>query len=232
MARRSRLAAFGRTAIWRYTGGVPKAVETVVFNGVKFRRFGDAWCFVPSGTDRKRGVGNLHQEIWKAAHGPIPPGHQIHHRDHNPFNNDLANLVCLSREEHTAHHKADPKRPTPAQRAAWTDSAPLRQARAAEWHRSPEGRAWHQEHGRSAWADRTPVSRDCDQCGTPFESITRRPDDRFCSNACKSAWRRANGVDDEQRVCAGCGAPFAANRYSKARCCSRKCAWVLRRRAS
>jgi hypothetical protein len=42
--------------------------------------------------------------IWEQANGPIPAGHDIHHRDHDPLHNALGNLVCLTKAEHRRHH--------------------------------------------------------------------------------------------------------------------------------
>lgn len=197
--------------------------EAVVFNGITFRRWPESsnWAdrsyFTPGGSYRKRGVGRLHQEVWKAAHGPIPAGHDIHHLDENPLNNDLANLAALPGAEHHSRH------------GHGGVVSPQARAAAAEWHGSEAGLAWHVEQGRRSWEGRTGVDRTCAQCGSTFDSVTRRADDRFCSNNCKSAWRRACGVDDEDRACQGCGQTFRVNRYSRTRCCSRKCAWVVRR---
>ncbi|KKN52684.1 hypothetical protein LCGC14_0610170 [marine sediment metagenome] len=46
----------------------------------------------------------LHRAIWKFCYGSIPPGYDIHHRDHNSRNNHPSNLVSISRAEHLKHH--------------------------------------------------------------------------------------------------------------------------------
>lgn len=201
-------------------------VESVLFNGIVFRRYPEAetWAersyFVPDGNARKRGVGRLHQEIWKMANGDIPPGHHVHHSDGNPLNNDLSNLECLSGLDH--HHQHNPPGVTPP----WVDMEAIR-AKASEWHGSPEGRAWHSEHGKATWVDRQPDKRQCEQCGADFEDISYHA--RFCSNKCKSAFRRASGVDEVERTCAKCGQPFRCDRYARTKCCSRSCGHVDRK---
>ena len=47
---------------------------------------------------------SAHRVIWEKAHGPIPAGHIIHHRDGNRFHNDLSNLELLTHQAHSAHH--------------------------------------------------------------------------------------------------------------------------------
>lgn len=46
----------------------------------------------------------LHRRVWQEANGTIPPGYDIHHRDHNKLNNDLGNLQLLTKAEHASLH--------------------------------------------------------------------------------------------------------------------------------
>lgn len=195
-------------------------VDIIEFNGIKFRRYPESenWAdrsyFTPGIADRQRGVKRLHQELWRSIHGPIPDGCDIHHADGNPLNNDPDNLVCLDSNDHQRSHN-HPGNPDK-----------LNEVRhlAAAWHRSEEGRKWHSEHAKWTWKVRKPLTKVCDQCGESFETLARRDSDRFCSNACKSAWRRDSGIDDEQRTCEVCGTEFTVNKYYKKRTCSRSCA--------
>ena len=201
-------------------------VEAITRYGIKFRRYPDAngWSdrsyFKPGIADRQRGIQALHQEVWKRERGPIPPGWQVHHLDGNPGNNDVDNLDCLPRSAHDHHHHDDRSEShrTPDHLAHLESIRVL----AAEWHASEEGRRWHAEHGRRTWDGREPVEAICEQCGGSYTMLAGVVG-RFCSNACKSAWRRASRVDDEDRTCARCGDTFRTNRYSKVRFCSRSC---------
>lgn len=42
--------------------------------------------------------------VWEQANGPIPRGLVLHHRDRDPLNDALDNLVLLTRAEHAAEH--------------------------------------------------------------------------------------------------------------------------------
>lgn len=134
--------------------------------------------------------------------------------------------MCLSGDEHKRHHMGD--------RADWLASdahrAHLERIRplAAAWHSSPEGLQWHRENGRRAWANAETFDAVCEQCDQPYRTRARQRHDKYCSNACKSAARRASGVDDEQRVCEQCGATFTVNKYEATRCCTKSCAARLR----
>ena len=197
-------------------------VETIVFKGVKFRRYpdstrrSDAVYYTPGIADKQRGTRRLHEEIWAEANGPIPKGHHIHHIDGNPLNNDLDNLEAKSRLDHVRHHLAGTC--TERQREHLEEIRPL----AAVWHSSPEGLEWHRQHAYTSIRAIPPVDHVCDQCGATFEAIPKKHN-RFCSNNCKSAWRRASGLDDVQKICETCGNAFTSNKYAKRRACSIKC---------
>ena len=49
----------------------------------------------------------------------------------------------------------------------------------------------------------------------------------FCSNKCKSKWRRLNGVDNEKRICLICGGEYECNKYDKTKTCSNRCGSIL-----
>lgn len=202
-------------------------VETITFQGVRFRRYPDAdgWAersyYSPGIADRQRGIGRLHEEIWKAEHGPIPDGYHVHHIDHDPLNNDLANLACITAAEHKSHHsegREDLRDPE------WLDHLDTIRPKAIEWHRSDEGRAWHREHGARTWHHREVHARTCEHCGEAYETRSAHGHERFCSDRCRAAARRASGVDDVERACECCGSAFMVNRYESKRFCGRSCA--------
>lgn len=42
----------------------------------------------------------LHHDVWEEAHGmPVPKGYELLHRDDNPHNNAVENLVLMSKED-------------------------------------------------------------------------------------------------------------------------------------
>ena len=63
----------------------------------------------------------------------------------------------------------------------------------------------------------------CDQCGKEYMGEKGR----FCSNSCKSKWRRESGIDDEIRKCIVCDEEFSVNKYSDTVTCSRSCGRTL-----
>ena len=81
--------------IRKVNGDMPK-IETVsdtkkTFNGINFYRDGrgNYLCSI-----------TLHRFVWCYANGEIPDGCEIHHRDFNHDNNDIANLELVTKDEH------------------------------------------------------------------------------------------------------------------------------------
>jgi hypothetical protein len=203
-------------------------VESVIYKGIEFRRYPDSQrresrvYFTPGGYGRKQGIKRLHQEIWQDHHGPIPEGHHIHHMDGDPLNNRPDNLECVPQSVHQSNHLKD--------RMAKIDPSVIRSAMdrirllSKPWHQTHEGR---EHHRKLAIHLRTTVKETytCAHCGKVFEALRlqRNPSNRYCSNACNAAHRRANGADNQTRSCAICGREFVVNRYYKTRTCSREC---------
>ena len=162
----------------------------------------------------------LHVEVWTQAHGPIPEGFEIHHRDHNRSNNALSNLELLEGSEHARLHSR-----TPENRRRALEQLPAARELAKEWHGSEAGREWHKEqYKRTADALHAREERTCEECGTVFMGLIGKPErNRFCSNKCKTRWRYKSGVDNEERNCRVCGKQFMINKYWTTMTCSRSC---------
>lgn len=160
----------------------------------------------------------LHRIVWEHFNGAIPEGYDIHHIDHNTANNEIANLAMLAEFEHHSHHGKENATSHPEHIEA------IRQL-ASAWHGSEEGRKWHSEQGKRNAELRGFQTYTCDCCGREYQTkyIYGEGSSHFCSNACKTKARAMSGVDDVERVCALCGKPFTANKYTKRRFCSRSC---------
>ncbi len=169
-----------------------------------------------------RGCNRLHIDVWEYYNGKVPHGYEIHHRDFNPVNNDISNLVCLSIAEHKRLHANS----ITAEHRQWLRDNLNTKARpkAIEWHKSEEGLVWHMHHYESM-KDKWRIEKTfiCKQCNKEYTGIANGHN-TFCSNKCKSKYRRDHGVDNEERVCETCGKLFIVNKYRKTKNCSRKCA--------
>lgn len=184
----------------------PKYIE---YNGLKFCR-DDRTGYYLNSTIRKR----LHRYVWECEVGPIPKGYHVHHIDGDKTNNDLSNLSIMTNTGHQRLHGQELKRKEKSR-----ENIKKATAAAPAWHRSEAGKRWHSEHMQGFKQPRT--KKVCDQCGQHYEGTAGQ---RFCSNACKSAWRRAQGLNSAERVCEICGKRFITpDRYRPSRFCSVEC---------
>jgi hypothetical protein len=93
-----------------------------------------------------------------------------------------------------------------------------------EWHASEEGKAWHRLHAfKNSFGKWESQTFECKVCKKSYES-TKKHNSKFCTNACKSVYRRASGLDDIERECRKCSQKFICNKYAKTLYCSRSCA--------
>lgn len=125
----------------------------------------------------------LHRAVWENHHGPIPPGMEVHHADHDRANNRLENLKLLVDSEHASHHSS---RPSEVQRAARRRN----QEKTAAWHRTEAGKRWHSEHAAASWAKRKPVKKTCANCGEIYETLSPKTS-KFCHPNCRQAALRS-----------------------------------------
>jgi hypothetical protein len=164
----------------------------------------------------------LHRYVYESVYGEIPDGYQVHHTDHDKNNNEPDNLELLTKSEHMQRHGNELSEEERQRRRnnMIANAIPA----AASWHGSDIGRAWHKHHyeitGESLHSR---IKRICKQCGETFDG-TQNTKNAFCSNACKSAWRRQSGIDNQERKCIVCGSQFTVNKYAKTLCCSNSCA--------
>ena len=166
----------------------------------------------------------LHRVVWRVFNGPIPDGFHVHHIDGDASNNAPGNLECISLREHLGERHGEES----AERVV--QYLPKAREAARKWHASKEGIEWHRQHYHEHCADKMHRRelQECEQCGDTFSATHNS---RFCSNKCKSAWRRDTGADHERRECVVCGKSFSANRYKQTKTCSRKCGATASARA-
>jgi len=187
-------------------------------DGYKFKRDLKTGYYLSSnkiGKSRKR----LHVYIWEKYNGTIPKGYQVHHIDKDKDNNNIDNLRLLEKKEHMLLHgrTMSEERKKELRRILNIKARPL----AGEWHKSDEGRAWHSKHAKEQSEKTEPKKYICDYCGNLFETkkAYKAGTNKFCSNKCKSAFRRKSGSDNVIKICEGCGKEFYANKYQKTKYC-------------
>ena len=192
------------------------------FNGIMFKQdcnTGYFYCWMDGASML------MHRYVWEFYNGKIPESYHIHHKDGNKGNNSIDNLECILASKHLSEHVKE----NMANGTIDIKKSLVKAREAAKiWHGSDEGRKWHSEHGKKVWENMPTVTKVCECCGKEYEiNISSAPHTRFCSNRCKSKWRRDSGLDDVVRKCVICGKEFVINKYSKAVTCSRDCGGKL-----
>lgn len=186
--------------------------DLALVDGLKFRRDKRTGYYL----NRKNQV-RLHRYIWEKYNGAIAPGFHIHHIDFNKQNNDISNLSILSAKEHEMLH-AEMQTEELRQKKRDNLTANAR-PKASEWHGSQEGREWHkQQYQKTKDVLHKEMVFNCTYCGKEYRA-KNNGQNKFCSNNCKSAYRRKLGIDNIERLCSECGEPFTVNKYSKVERC-------------
>lgn len=197
------------------------------FNGKKYTKDDNTGYYLSSARKGKTGT-RIHRDVWEFYNCKIPKGYHVHHIDHDKGNNDISNLQLLEAREHYKLHGAEltEEQRERMRRNVLENALP----KSIEWHKTEAGKRWHKEHyERTKDKLYQKATFSCEYCGKEFEAFVNGSN-RFCSNACKSAWRRKSGLDDVEKVCPVCGKTFKSNKYSKIVCCSRGCANTFRSR--
>lgn len=57
-----------------------------------------------------RGYAYEHALVWTAAHGPVPEGFEVHHRNEQKDDNRLGNLQLRTKSAHAREHAAERRR--------------------------------------------------------------------------------------------------------------------------
>lgn len=187
--------------------------KAIKYDGLTFVRDDKTGYYLNSKTHKR-----LHRYVWEKHHGEIPKGYDIHHVDKDKSNNEISNLQLISRKDHMKLHG---EMLTEEERQSLRENLEVNaRPKASEWHGSQEGIEWHKKHYANVKEQlHKKKELKCKHCNKAYLG-TR---EGFCSNACKSAYRRKMGRDNESRKCAYCGKEFIVSKYSKTIHCSRHC---------
>ena len=201
--------------------------QVLVIDGkiVQFRKKTDNGYWV--NTDTKNHGGHilyLHREKYKQEFGLTEEqikGHEVHHIDKNKDNNDIKNLQLLSRDEHLKIHiiRSEDSHRHVCKVCGRTYWSSVSTSMDICDRCNPEY--------ATGGSNNIIIKKICEYCGTEYETKgVNRNRSKFCSNKCKSAWRRASGIDNEERVCIRCGNIYTVNKYSAGKIC-RRCSGKL-----
>lgn len=194
------------------------------FNGRTYRLYGKE-KYLSTGI-KKKWI-RLHIAVWLHFGGTIKDGYDIHHKDGNKINNFPHNLEQKKVFDHRSAHFKKFIKDNPV----WFKKFNSDGIKAAsKWSKTKEGQKFRRDHyykvlaKHNSYLHSRTVQKNCDFCGKPYKTTpVAASEARFCSNNCKSAWRRKQGTDNVQKVCITCGKEFTVNKYAKKVNCSRAC---------
>lgn len=203
-------------------------VDSVYFNGYKYNRYPNSTSPTHRRYYTRSGGQSLHRAVWEFANGAIPDGWHIHHKDGNFLNNQLDNLECIPKAEHFEHHRED----ITARSKTKEHLGHLNfiRGKAAEWHRSEEGRAWHRSHAYATLSKTWTAPKvlkeydiTCKKCSKLFIANARSA--RFCSTDCwsKDYNERRRAKAKEARgtsSCRQCQVTYKQKRSNQYFCCT------------
>jgi HNH endonuclease len=138
----------------------------------------------------------LHREVWIAAHGPIPDGYHVHHKNGDRTDNRPQDLELITHSEHSSLHAPEILARHRAKAFANSQAARLRSIEELKKRRLK-----------------------CIICGSTYRSGSRNPT-RYCSSACVEKARSGAFAGDRHR-CEHCGKVYQATKRVQ-RYCSRR----------
>lgn len=187
------------------------------FNGYRFTK-DDKTSYYLSASKINGHRKRLHRYIWEYYNGEIPKGYDIHHKDHNKENNTLENLELISKSNHSKLHSKEltEEQKEKRRRNMLENVIP----KAIEWHKSENAKEFHKEQYKKSLALKEKQKYICENCNKEYEAFKNKKN-RFCSNNCKSAWRRKANIDNEERYCSKCGGIYKCNKYSLRKLCNK-----------
>lgn len=200
-------------------------LNVAFFDGYKFRKDRKTGYYLATKPTDGKHRERLHCYVWRYFNGPIPEGFHVHHIDEDKGHNDIENLCCLPGRLHTKYHSIEHVKNNYS--SVIENLNKNARPKASEWHKSEAGRSWHRARYMNSLGKVEPILHKCQMCGKEYFS-KHKSHSKFCSNNCKSAYRRKLGVDNETRICKVCGREFITNKYSSGKCCSGRCAGILR----
>lgn len=171
--------------------------EVIEYKGFRYRRYPHSTSPSQRRYFSRNSRGKhiaLHRVIWEEAHGKIPDGHDIHHKNGDTSDNRLENLECLSRAAHRSQHCVPDPTPQQLYKREWSRR-----------NRAPRKKA-------------EPTKKTCQQCGKDYETFQPKRS-KFCSTACQQL---SHQVGEQFRTCAVCGAAFTTRNATRT-VCSEQC---------
>lgn len=171
---------------------IKPALERVRYNTYTYRRHPKSKDYSERNYfqrhDFRGHVCTLHQDVWIALHGPVPPDHEIYHLDGNGGNNRDDNLGCIPVQDYRQilAERKDAQQQAAIPRVNHGGLPP------GFWQ-SQQKRDLCGQLSRRYWATVVPKSYVCQHCGASFWARSMRQP-KYCKKACGAAARKTRPI--------------------------------------
>lgn len=190
------------------------------YRGIKFVYYPTVGYFVNPGTNML-----MHRFVWLCEKGDIPKGYDVHHIDHDKSNNNISNLILLTRKEHIKLHFEE--MPEEKQTIIRDNMRKARfSEKCVEYHSSAEGHKQKSETAKQLWQEGRMIKPNtyiCEVCGKEYTRRSKPAAHRFCSYECQRVYEKT----PIKKICCICGKEYTSFIGSVGNTCSRSCACKL-----
>ena len=168
---------------------------------------------------------HLHRAVWTYYFGEIPDGYVVHHIDGDKENNDISNLMLMSKSEHIQLHHTTMKMPQkPSKKTTFKCIVCGKEYEAVNNGRnlycSLECLAKYRDN--TLYAE----TRNCLFCGKEFVT-NKYSNHKFCSHKCSTDYNSQQGRFI--KTCPICGKEFSTLKNKNRTYCSPECSNKSRR---
>ena len=195
----------------RKVSGAMLPIETVSDT----RKRCNGFTFHKNNHGRFVGSIGLHRFVWTYFNGEIPDGCEIHHRDFDKENNDIANLELVTKDEHKRIHAECKNNTCFPKKSKFTCAVCGKKFQAVNRGNNAYCSA---ECKRTANHEHDKVERICLVCGQIF-STDKYKDAKCCSKKCAGKLLEKQ----ETRICPTCGKEFSTCASGVRKFCSMQC---------
>ena len=157
---------------------------------------------------------SIHRFVWTYFNGEIPEDYDVHHRDFNHNNNDIANLELVTKDEHKKIHAEIKSKRKPDKKSKFTCAVCGREYEAVSRGNNTYCSA---KCKKIAERERAAETKICEVCSKEFSTSD---DARFCSKKCLGEYLKKQEV----KTCPVCGKTFSALISQNKKHCSPECA--------
>lgn len=133
---------------------------------------------------------SMHRAVWTYFNGEIPVGYDIHHIDFDKENNDISNLIMLTKSQHQSLHGKINGAKTYKERRIFTCIVCGRKFEANDMGRNLycSNECLETYKKRVLYTDK----RICKMCGKEFTAY-KYSNHKFCSHKCSTDYNRQQG---------------------------------------